>query len=484
VILQNGVVALSAEKRVLLTSPLGDVYLKQLGGIGINEVLTELAGQPFNQFLVAPSNGQACHRLELAGHPPQIFEISAQPIESGTYIGGWVVMLYDATQAQLIQERIQQQDRLAAIGQLAAGIAHDFNNILTSIIGFAELASINPQTAEVTCRDLRQIINQGKRAADLVRQILDFSRQSVTEKFLLDLLPFVKEMIKLLERTIPEDIRISFEMERGQYMINGNPAQLKQVITNLALNARDAMPSGGTLRFKLAEFVLEAHRPPPCPQMAPGRWLFLSVTDTGVGIPVDQISHLFDPFFTTKQVGAGTGLGLAQAYGLIKQHNGEIDVQSQVGVGTTFTIYLPSVSGVQRKPQPEDNRMPQGNNEVILLVEDDPLVLDVSKTTLEYLGYRVLTAVNGRFALQMYEQFQDKISLVLTDLTMPEMDGETLIKALYDKNQAIKIILLTGYAFDDRNETMQTHGVIDWLQKPLGIEQLARTVNRALTGTS
>ncbi len=482
-ILQNGVVALSAEKRVLLTNPLGDTYLKQLAGIGVNEVLTQLAGQPFDQFLEVPPNGQGYHKLVLTKNPPphQTFEIFVQPVEIGPHAGGWVVVLQDATQAQQMQERIQQQDRLAAIGQLAAGIAHDFNNILTSIIGFAELASINPQTQEITRRDLRRIINQGKRAADLVRQILDFSRQSVTEKFSLDLLPFLKELVKLLERTIPEDIRISLEVEPGDYMIKGNPAQLKQAITNLALNARDAMPSGGTLRFRLSDMVLEAHRPPPCPQMAPGRWLLLSIIDTGVGIPPEQMSHLFDPFFTTKEVGAGTGLGLAQTYGLVKQHDGEIDVQSQVGVGTTFTIYLPAVAAVPKSLPVDEAKMPQGNSEVILLVEDDSLVLDVSKTTLEYLGYSVLTAVNGRLALQMYEQFQAKISLVLTDLTMPEMDGETLVKALHDRNPSIKIILLTGYAFDGRGN-MQAHGVVDWLQKPLGIDQLARTVNKAIKG--
>jgi signal transduction histidine kinase/CheY-like chemotaxis protein len=401
-----------------------------------------------------------------------------------------------------IQKRIQRQERMAAVGQLAAGIAHDFNNILTSIIGFAELLQANPELPLSAQADLERITKQGQRAARLVRQILDFSSQTITEKRPLDLKLSLKEMIKLLERTIPEDIRISLadapilptlsigmqaarttEAEAQEYLVTADLAQLQQAITNLALNARDAMPEGGRLSFQLAHLSLVPPEAPPISGMPPGNWIRLSVSDTGIGIPPHLHTQIFEPFFTTKEVGQGTGLGLAQVYGIIKQHEGYINVESELGAGATFNIYLPALASPGGSPSAEEpcgGTIPRGKGEMILLVEDDASVRYIGTTMLQHLGYRVLTASQGQEALQIYEQHQAEIKVVLTDMTMPEMGGQALAALLYQKNASLKLVMLTGYPLKTGAAELQPPGVQDWLQKPLKLDQLAQTLYRIL----
>jgi CheY-like chemotaxis protein len=332
--------------------------------------------------------------------------------------------------------------------------------------------------------DLQRIIHQGQRAARLVRQILDFSRQSITEKRPIDLVPFLKETIKLLERTIPEDIRITLDIEPNHhdaYTFNADPTQITQVLTNLAVNARDAMPAGGILQFRLYIFTLNPGERPPYPDMSPGHWLALSISDTGVGIEPEILPRIFEPFFTTKEVGKGTGLGLAQVYGIVTQHEGYIDVKTQVGQGTTFTFYLPAIlSSSKILASTTEAETLQGHGEVILLVEDDTDVLEVTQAMLEHLGYRVVTATNGRHALEIYDQYQAEIALVLTDVTMPEMGGIVLAQTLQAKYPAIRVIALTGYPLETESKDLLAQGIVDWLQKPLNRRQLGQTISRSL----
>ncbi|HLF67639.1 MAG TPA: ATP-binding protein, partial [Gammaproteobacteria bacterium] len=285
-----------------------------------------------------------------------------------------------------------------------------------------------------------------------------------------------------LKRTISENIHITLETEPGEFNINADATQIQQVLTNLAINAQDAMPVGGLLQFKLSRLALNADKNSPYSELTPGDWLVLSVGDNGQGIAPEHLSHIFEPFFTTKEIGKGTGLGLAQVYGLIKQHEGYIDVESQIGVGTKFTLYLPALPLQNIANQLHAVvKIPNGQGELILLVEDDPTVLLVTQSILERLGYQVLSAANGRFALDMYYRYRDKINLVLTDVTMPDIDGLTLCKELRAKNKAVKVVAMTGYPLKEETDSLKAHGFVGWLAKPLNIEKVAQEMNRALS---
>jgi CheY-like chemotaxis protein len=249
----------------------------------------------------------------------------------------------------------------------------------------------------------------------------------------------------------------------------------------LAINARDAMPAGGTLQFRLSRFSLQSGGPAPYPGLAAGEWLSLAVSDSGIGILPKHRPHIFEPFFTTKEVGQGTGLGLAQVYGIVKQHEGEIEVESQFGTGTTFILYLPVMSPTLTPPSTTKHPpVPRGQEEVILMVEDDSVVLQANEAILKHLGYQVLTAINGRQALEVYDNHADEIALVVTDMTMPEMSGLALIQTLHQRNPAIKVVILTGYPLGEETAELVSLGVIDWLQKPVNYKQLAQAVSRAL----
>lgn len=478
--IQDGILLLDPEHRVRLANPAAQTYLNELAEASVGQTLHRLGGQPLAEMLASTGDDRP-PRVISTGSPRREFEVSARPLEAGPVAEGWVMVIRNVTEERKIQDRVRLQERLAAVGQLAAGIAHDFNNILTSIIGYAELVRNDAGISEPARQDLERIVQQGQRAARLVRQILDFSRQSLTERQPMDLAPFIKETVKLLERTIPEDIRITLELEPGEYLLRADSVQIQQALTNLAVNARDAMPKGGLLEFRLSHLTLTPGEHPPCPQLRPGDWIVLSISDTGVGISPELRSHLFEPFFTTKGVGQGTGLGLAQVYGIVKQHGGEIDVESWVGKGTTFLIYLPTLSTLQKK-QAESVPItpPRGQDELILLVEDDPTVLKVAKTMLEHLGYQVQTAVNGRQALEVYDQHRGEIALVLTDVTMPEMGGIELSQALRERDSGVKIVALTGYPLETEAKETLEQGIVGWLQKPLDLNKLAQIIRQSL----
>ena len=379
-----------------------------------------------------------------------------------------------------LEEQLFQSQKLEAIGTLAAGIAHDFNNILTAMIGYAELLEMHPDMPAFARPDLGHIVEGGRRAAHLIRQILDFSRKSIIQLRPLDMMSFLKETTRFLQRTIPETIHIALEMDIGEYPINADSTQLQQMLTNLAVNARDAMPEGGELRFRLSRFILESDTSPPVSGMSPGEWTVLSVSDTGMGIPPEHLPHIYDPFFSTKEVGKGTGLGLAQVYGIVRQHDGFIDEESEVGKGTTFDIYLPTL-GVRVKPPtkavPED--LSCGRGELVLVAEDEPFVVDLIEKMLKRLGYRALTAGNGQEALRIYDQHREKIVLVLTDLIMPGMGGVELFHALSERNPDVKVALMTGYPLRSEGEKLLSQGLIAWVQKPMDLGKLTGVLKKA-----
>ncbi|MBU0494166.1 MAG: GAF domain-containing protein [Chloroflexi bacterium] len=398
---------------------------------------------------------------------------------------GTVGCARDVTLEREIQQRVQQQERLAAVGQLAAGIAHDFNNILTGIIGFAQLLQRRADVPESAKTSLDCIAKEGQRAAHLIRQILDFSRQSLSSTQYLDLGAFLPDVALFLRHTIPESTRISLQIiAPGPYTVNADPNQIQQVLANLATNAHDAMPDGGNLVVTLERHSLPVGDSRLLPDMSPGDWIVLRVSDTGTGIDPEYRPHLFEPFFTTKEVGKGTGLGLAQVYGIIKQHNGFIDVASQWGHGTALDIYLPAVRQLLPYVPPQAIEPLAGSGETILLVEDEPVVLEALREMLIQLGYQVLTARNGREALSIHEHQASQIHLVLSDLVMPEMDGVALLRALREHAPQVRMLVTTGYALHKQYDQLADLGIRGWLQKPVDQVKLAQALRRTLDDVS
>jgi len=367
------------------------------------------------------------------------------------------------------------------VGQLAAGIAHDFNNLLQAMMGYTELLEGRPDMPGAAKPYLRTIYQQGARAAKMIRQILDFSRRSFyLQRRAIDLVPLMHETVKLLRQTVPENIEIRLEMGLRECVVNADVVQIQQVLTNLAVNARDAMPSGGTLRVSLSRWTLKPGERAPFPEMPPGEWILLKVSDTGTGIPSEILPHIFEPFFTTKEPGEGTGLGLAQVYGIVKQHDGFIDVETAVGKGTTFIIYLPAMVAKERVEEEVLLEGVRGSGETILLVEDEELVLSVGQAMLEELGYRVLTARDGWEALAVYEQHRDEIALVVTDMVMPKMGGLELVQALRDRGSQVKAVGVSGYPLAVGWESIKGEDFVAYASKPLQLRELAEVVRKAL----
>jgi GAF domain-containing protein/signal transduction histidine kinase/CheY-like chemotaxis protein len=417
--------------------------------------------------------------ISLDGPPRRVFGVQTRLV--GEEKPQWVLTIREITLERDYQARIQGQDRLATVGQLAAGIAHDFNNIMAAILVYTDLLQHDPDIQQISRERLLVIEQQVQRAASLIRQILDFSRRSIMEQSNVDLLPFVKELDKLLGRVLPETIRLELTYTPGQYWVNADPTRLQQVFMNLAVNARDAMPDGGILHFGLEHWELKPNDTPPLPNMPPGDWARIIVTDNGIGISHEIQDRIFEPFFTTKPVGQGTGLGLAQVYGIIKNHDGYIDVSSQSGVGTTFTIYLPAlkVSPQILPPSEVDSRV-RGNGEPVLLVEDNDATRQALTTMLEAQNYRVITARNGQEALQRFTQSQETIAFIISDIVMPEMSGTSLYEELKKQQSGFKMLFITGHPLDEKSHAMLEKGNIHWLQKPFSVREFNRALKSLL----
>ncbi|MDY6876274.1 MAG: response regulator [Chloroflexota bacterium] len=476
----EGVLLLDADGQVVLTNPLGRKDLLALANASVGDTLTHLGKRPLAELLIPPYQG-FWHEVALGDPSPRVFEIIAQPIETGPTPGGWVMVIRDMTQEREFQRYSQQQARLAAVGQLAAGIAHDFNNIMATIVLYAQIAA---RAEGLSARDrerLATINQQAQHATHLIQQILDFSRRSTLERHPLDLALLLKEHVKMLARTLPESITVEIAYGLDEYMVNADPTRMQQVTMNLAVNARDAMPEGGELRFGLERMEVRPGESPPLLEMETGEWVLLTVSDTGTGIPPDVLPRIFDPFFTTKAPGEGSGLGLPQVHGIVKQHGGEIDVQSQEGQGTTFTIYLPALPvHLAEQPVWELLSLAQGQGETVLVVEDNAATREALVDSLELLNYQALEATNGQEALKIIEQRGSEITLVLSDVVMPEMGGIALFHALRQRGLEVKVVLMTGHPLEKELESLQAQGLVNWLPKPVNLAHLAQTTARVL----
>ncbi|HEV8160188.1 MAG TPA: PAS domain S-box protein [Pyrinomonadaceae bacterium] len=394
---------------------------------------------------------------------------------------GWQGVIIDVTETKRLEEQLKQSQKLESVGRLAGGIAHDFNNMLTAINGYSELTLRALESDNPLRHNIEEIKKAGERSALLTHQLLAFSRRQVLQPVVLDLNEIITDTSKMLERMIGEDVELVIALEPETGLVNVDPGQLSQIIMNLAVNARDAMPQGGRLTIETANIFLEPDDARQKVGILPGAYVMLAVCDTGDGIDDKILQHIFEPFFTTKNIGKGTGLGLSTVYGIVKQSGGNIEVDSKVGAGATFRIYLPRVAEQSEAAEIKDTsaELPSGT-ETILLVEDEELVRNLSREILETCGYTVIEARNGLEALEVCENGNCKINLLMTDVVMPQMGGRELAEKLTEKLPSLKILFTSGYT----NEGMVRNGVIEtstnFIQKPFTFDALARKVRELL----
>lgn len=474
----EGIFLVGEDHYVRLTNSTAQQYLSILAPDWENACLSHLGDRVLVDLLVSPEEG-LWHVVSENG---RYFEIIARPVADNATTRGWVFVLRDVTQERQIQRQMRDQERLAAVGQLAAGIAHDFNNNLAVIKLYTDILLRTGDLSSRAQERLQVVDLQTQRASNLIQQILDFSRQSMLERQSLNLLPFLKELTSLLARTLPENIQIKLNHTQDDYMIHADVARIQQAVMNLAVNARDAMPEGGFLTINLDILQITSDETVPVPGMSEGSWVRVAVLDNGMGIPAEVFPHIFEPFFTTKAQGKGTGLGLAQVYGIVQQHGGFVHVTTAVAQGTTFSIYFPFFSVEPHSTSRTlDEVLVEGQGEVVLVVEDEAATRRALVDSLLVLNYQVVEAKNGREALATLTQPGDEISLVLSDAVMPEMGGIALLRAMREHKITIPMIMLTGHAVEKDMESLRALGLHSWLAKPPDLSQLAMLLRQALT---
>jgi two-component system, cell cycle sensor histidine kinase and response regulator CckA len=398
---------------------------------------------------------------------------------------GLSIFVRDITERKHLEQQLRQSQKMEAIGKLAGGVAHDFNNLLTAILGYSELTLRQLEEHKPLVKNIEEVLKAGRRAMALTNQLLAFSRRQVLQPQLLDLNAVVRNMHRLLRRLIGEHIELVTVFGAGLGAVRADLIQFEQVLLNLAVNARDAMPEGGKLVIETANVELDqayAHRHA---EVSPGSYVLLAVSDTGHGIDKHQQSHIFEPFFTTKEVGKGTGLGLSTVYGIVKQSGGSISVCSEAGQGATFKVYLPRVK--ERVEAVEPVAVPAGATrgwETVLLVEDEEVVRNMVRDILTSHGYRVLEAQHGGEALELALQHPGRIDLLLTDVIMPQMGGRQLARRLASARPLLRVLYMSGYTDDSIVEQGVLEPGTSFLPKPFTVRELVRKLREVLEGES
>ena len=381
-----------------------------------------------------------------------------------------------------IEQRMRQLEKFEALGKLAGGVSHDFNNVIGAIMGWAELGIDRVPSDSPEAKLFRNIREQATRAAGLTRQLLAYARRQVLEPKNIDLNLMVNETTTLLQKTIGEQIDVKMVLAPDLQITRADPSQIEQVIMNLCFNARDAMPKGGHLLIETRNVELDSHYCERRTDTQPGRYVQLSVSDTGTGMDPGTIERIFEPFFTTKEIGKGTGLGLATVLGIVKQHGGLVDVYSEPGKGTAFRVYLPACEGAAEPLHHADNAPVRGGKETILVAEDHEGMREMARQILETLGYHVLLARDGEEAVHRFAEHQNDISLVLLDVIMPSLDGIDAYEKICNVKSGVPVIFTSGYSDHGPVLASLTRKGATILQKPYGSKVLARRVREILDG--
>jgi two-component system cell cycle sensor histidine kinase/response regulator CckA len=494
-----GAVMLNAEGDILTCNPAAERILgmtaEQMAGRSTHDPRWQTIhedGSPFpsseHPVAVSLRTGQPCNDVLQGVHRPDgklawILINSVPLFRRGQEQPDAVVATFvDVTEQRALETQFHQAQKLDALGQLAGGIAHDFNNMLTVIFNRCELLLRRLPADDRNRRSANEILAAARQSADLTQQLLAAARKQVLQPKVVDLVTEIQEGMRLLTRSIGEHITIRTLLDEDTWRVFADPGKLRQVLMNLVLNARDAMPGGGTLTIETRNFVADAAYVRRHPQIAHGEYVTLTVSDTGVGIAPEHRDKIYDPFFTTKEIGQGTGLGLAVVRGIVEQTGGHITVYSEVGRGTTFKIYFPRYEGdVEQLREAAQGEAPRGS-ETILLVEDENLVREVLRETLEEHGYRVLEAIDGKSALEMTRTYQGRLDLVISDVMMPIMSGPELGELLTALHPELRMIFMSGYS----DSAIAHHGLVDqkaaFLEKPVMAGPLLSRVRQVLDG--
>jgi signal transduction histidine kinase len=376
--------------------------------------------------------------------------------------------------------QLRQAQKMEAIGTLAGGIAHEFNNLLQAIQGYTRYAMEGLDAEGERHKDLQQVIQASDRATALTRQLLGFSRREVLQMSDIEPNALVSSLVKMLRPLIGEHIKIELMLGENIGVVHADPGHLQQMLMNLCVNARDAMPGGGRLTIKsedvrLTEAYCDYHH-----DIQPGRYLLLTVADTGCGMPPEVRDHIFEPFFTTKEVGKGTGLGLAMVYGMVRQHRGAIRVYSEVGIGTTFRIYLPTIDHASDALTPPAPKPASGGTETILVAEDDPLVRELAVRMLQRAGYQTITAADGEEAVGVFEDNVDRVALALLDVVMPRLNGRDAFQRMKAIKPTLPAVFCSGYDPQMAHVGLATDEEMRLIQKPFDPQLLLATIREVL----
>ncbi len=465
-------------------------------GVALSDFVAPEDRQALAERLAAVSAGTASPTAPFdvhlqAGGRTRIATLFVSRLEDATgRLFGLMLHFIDATQQRQLEAQFAQSQKMQAVGQLAGGVAHDFNNLLTVMIGFCDLLLLRHRPGEQTFADIMQIKQNANRAANLVRQLLAFSRQQTLQPKVLDVTDILAELSNLLRRLIGVNIQLKVVHGRDLGLVKVDQGQFEQVIINLVVNARDAMPSGGTLTIRTANVTLDHEMQRGAETMPAGDYVLIEVIDTGTGIPPENLERIFEPFFSTKEVGSGTGLGLSTVYGIVKQTGGFIAVDSAIGKGSTFSIYLPRHIATAKETAAAAMDLDAASSTArdltgvgtLLLVEDEDAVRLFGARALRNKGYKVLEAKNGENALEVMAAAGGPVDLVITDVVMPVLDGPELVKRVREDNPTMKVIFISGYAEDSFREKVSQDADIHFLPKPFSLQQLAGKVKEVLAG--
>ncbi|MHC1742726.1 MAG: response regulator [Syntrophobacteraceae bacterium] len=425
------------------------------------------------------------HEMELAlekKNDPAILNVRLFPeYQEDEQVCSVLCVARDVTRERNTEFQLLHAQKMEAIGTLAGGIAHDFNNLLQTIQGYTDLLLMRHKEGEPDGRELLEISGAAQRAGELTRQLLAFSRKVESKLQPSDLDEIIRPLRIVLERTFPKTISIEIDVERTRHrIVNVDPSQIQQVLLNLAVNARDAMPVGGTLTIFTDDVAFDREGSTPCPEMPPGEYIRIAVSDTGHGMDDQVMAKAFDPFFTTKEVGKGTGLGLAMVYGIIKNHHGYVYCESKIQGGTTFTIFLPALDTIPEIAESISEEEPRKGYETILLVDDEEVIRNVAEVTLTSFGYKVISVSSAEHALDIYSKMKDEIDLIMLDLIMTGIGGRECLLRLMRMNPLIKVVISSGYGVSQLKEEILNAGAKAFIDKPYTMRNIEKAVRRVL----